>query len=335
MIDRRRKFLAGPARFAGLHRLIRLSRQHVVFPFYHTVSELPLPHVSHLYALRTEREFEKDLDEMLLYFEAISLENYQEGSALQKGKPHMVLSFDDGLAECHELIAPLLKKKGVPAVFFLNNHFIDNRGLFYRYKASYLIDRMKNDSKVLETVAAYLDVPEKRAVESILMINQDQVSLLDVLMKETNVDVAAYQKERPVYLSTKQVMDLVGWGFEIGGHSPAHADFSRLRPGEIFRQVRSSVEDLQVRFQVSSRYFSFPFTSAGIPTEVIHSLLDEGIADVLLGTAGLKQTGKTGYIQRIPMEEFEGPARDALKTEYLYYLLKGCLGQNKLGRKAP
>ena len=322
--------LSGPASFAGLRSLIRLSNQLVAFPFYHTVAKQTLAHVSHLYTLRTEVEFENDLDELLHYFEPLSLGDYLEGGRLQKGKPCMVLSFDDGLAECHDFIAPLLRKKGIPAAFFLNNHFIDNRGLFYRYKASLLIDRMKSEAKAMKTVADYLHIPEKRAVESILLIGQDQVSLLDALVKEVQIDVTGYQQEHPVYMSSKQIMDLVDWGFEIGGHSPAHADFSSLEAREIFAQVRSSVEDLQARFQVKTRYFSFPYTSAGIPTEVIHRLLDEGVAEVLLGTAGLKQTGKAAYIQRIPMEEFDGPARKALKTEYLYYLIKGPLGHNKL-----
>jgi hypothetical protein len=90
------------------------------------------------------------------------------------------------------------------------------------------------------------------------------------------------------------------------------------------------VEDLQVRFQVSTRYFSFPFTTAGVPTALIYKLLDEGVADVLLGTAGLKVTGRPGYIQRIPMEDYPYPALKAFKTEYLYFLLKGILGKNKL-----
>jgi len=332
MIDRRRKFISGFASFANLDRLSRLSRQAVLFPFYHTVSEQPLPHVSHLYTLRTEGEFEEDLEKMLNHFQALSLRDYLDGTGLLKGKRYMVLSFDDGLLECHDFIAPLLKKKGVPAVFFLNNHFIDNRGIFYRYKASLLLEKMKSDSSVLKQVAAYLDIPEKRALESILLIGQDQVSLLDALLKECEIDVAGYQKERPVYMNTKQVMELVDWGFEIGGHSPDHADFSKLDPEEIIRQVRSSVEDLQARFQVSTRYFSFPFTSAGIPMEVIHRLLDEGDAEVLLGTAGLKLRDNPRFIQRIPMEEFNSPAGKALKTEFLYYLMKGILGQNKISQ---
>lgn len=317
---------------ASLDQLSRLSRQDIIFPFYHAVSKQPLPHVSHLYTLRTESEFEADLEKMLKHFQALSLKDYLDGTGIQKGKRYMVLTFDDGLRECHDFIAPLLTKKGVPAVFFLNNRFIDNRGLFYRYKASLLIGEMKSDASVLQKVASYLDVPAKRAVESILLIGQDQVSLLDALLKECEFDVQGYQKERPVYLNTSQVEDLVDWGFEIGGHSPDHADFSILDPEEIIRQVRSSVEDLQARFQVSTRFFSFPFTSAGIPMEVIHRLLNEEVAEVLLGTAGLKRTSNPRFIQRIPMEEFNSPAGKALKTEYLYYLMKGILGRNRISQ---
>jgi peptidoglycan/xylan/chitin deacetylase (PgdA/CDA1 family) len=316
----------------NLHRLIRLSGQPIAFPFYHSVSEQLLPHVSHLYTLRTEREFEADLEGLLQTFQAISLADYLDQSRRPSRRPSMVLSFDDGLVECHDFIAPLLRRKGVPAAFFLNNHFIDNRGLFYRYKASLLIHRMKSDPKVQETVATYLDVPGKRAVESILLIGQQQVSLLDALLQEAEMDVSDYQKGRPIYMSSKQVMELVDWGFEIGGHSPDHADFSRLDPVEIRRQVSSSIADLQARFQISTRYFTFPFTTAGIPEDVIHGLLDEGVADVLMGTAGLKRFGRHGYIQRIPMEEFNSAARDALKTEYLYYLLKGIAGQNNMAK---
>jgi len=267
---------------------------------------------------------------MLHWFEPLSLADYLGGKTLIEGNRYMVLTFDDGLTGCHQVIAPLLMKKGIPAAFFLNNHFIDNRGLFYRYKTSLLIDRISTDKEALKKVAEYLVIPESRVEESLHLIGEDQISLLDVLIKEVEVDVDLYMKDNPVYLSSKQVMELVQWGFEIGGHSPNHADFSKLKPKEIISQVSSSIEDLQHRFQVSTRYFSFPFTSWGIPEELIDQLLEEGTAEVLLGTAGLKRQKKAGFIQRIPMEEYHGTAEKALKTEYFYYLLKGLVGRNRL-----
>jgi len=331
MIDRNRKIISSLAPLASLEKMVKYSRQPVIFPFYHTVSDHPLAHISHLYPLRTEKDFEQDLEEMLNWFEPISLGDFMGGKKLIEGKRYMVLTFDDGLAGCHQVIAPILMKKGIPAAFFLNNHFIDNRGLFYRYKASLLIERIRRDAEALKRVAEYLSIPPGRVEASVHLIGEDQISLLDVLIKEVEVDVALYLKDSPVYLSSMQVMELVQWGFEIGGHSPNHADFSKLEPKEIISQVTSSIGDLQHRFQVSTRYFSFPFTSWGIPEEVIDQLMEKGTAEVLLGTAGLKKQDKAGFIQRIPMEEFHGPAEKALKTEYLYYLLKGVVGRNRLG----
>jgi hypothetical protein len=63
---------------------------------------------------------------------------------------------------------------------------------------------------------------------------------------------------------------------------------------------------------------------------VINSLLDKGTATALLGTAGLKRTGRRDYIQRIPMEGSAASALETLQTEYLYYLLKKPIGKNLL-----
>ena len=113
--------LARLARHADLDSLIKWSEQSTVFPFYHAVSEEPLPHISHLYRVRTTAEFEGDLELLLKYFEPMGLAVYLDQAGEKRGKRGMVLTFDDGLKECHHIIAPLLKKKGIPAVFFLNN----------------------------------------------------------------------------------------------------------------------------------------------------------------------------------------------------------------------
>jgi hypothetical protein len=96
------------------------------------------------------------------------------------------------------------------------------------------------------------------------------------------------------------------------------------------RQVAESVEELCHRFGVATRYFSFPYTSDGVGRQVIESLLREGQVTALLGTAGLKRTGNPRFIQRIPMEEYSAPAPDALKAEYLYFMLKAPFGKNRL-----
>jgi peptidoglycan/xylan/chitin deacetylase (PgdA/CDA1 family) len=318
------------ARPMNLDRLITWSGQASFFPFYHTVSPEALPHVSHLYKVLKSAVFENDLEQLLLRFEPVSLGDYLENRGGKKGKRSMVLTFDDGLKECHDLIAPMLIKKGIPATFFLNNRFIDNKGLFYRYKASLLVHQVRDDCKAKEKVADFLKIDKEQVEPSIKMIAWDQRALLDVLAEVAELDYAGYLHTSPVYLNSGEIEKLLYWGFEVGGHSSDHMDFSGLDPDQMVKQVRSSIEDLQKRFGIHTAYFSFPFTSDGVPRKVIDTLLDQGSATALLGTAGLKRTGKHAYIQRVPMEQYNTPALETLKTEYFYYLLKMPLGRNRL-----
>jgi len=325
-----RDTITSMARPMKLDRLILWSGQQHIFPFYHTVSPESLAHVSHMYRVLKPLEFEKDLDQLLLNFDALSLGDYLENKGVKRAKPAMVLTFDDGLKGCHEFIAPLLKKKGVPAVFFLNNKFIDNKGLFYRYKASLLIHQVREDCRAREKVAAFLKIDMEQIETSIRMIGWDQRALLDALAVEAEVDYTFYIRSRQVYMNSDEVEDLLKWGFDIGAHSSDHVDFTHLDAGQMKEQVKASIKDLQKRFNTNTAYFSFPFTSDGVPGELINSLLDEGTAGALLGTAGLKRTDRRSYIQRIPMEKYHVSALDTLKCEYLYYLLKMPFGRNRL-----
>ena len=332
-----RRRIANISRRLSLEGMIRLTGQSHIFPFYHVVSDWHLPHIRHLYRYRRVDEFEKDLEQMLTYYEPVSLSDFLRITHHGLHKPRiegkrrrlMVLTFDDGLVECHQTIAPILKQKGVPATFFLNNYFIDNRGLFYRFRASLVIDKIISDCKAREKAAEFLDIPEDRIEVAIGMIKYDQHALLDRLAREVEVDFVDYLREYPVYMNSQQVKELVDWGFEIGGHSPEHADFSTLDPEEIIAQVKASIEDLRQRFGTSNSYFSFPFTSRSVSGEIIKTLMEEHHVEALLGTSGLKKTGKQGFIQRIPMEEFDMPALEALKGEYLYYMLKKPLFRNR------
>jgi peptidoglycan/xylan/chitin deacetylase (PgdA/CDA1 family) len=332
-----RRRIATVAHRLSLESMIRVTGQSHIFPFYHVVSDWHLPHIRHLYRYRRVDEFKKDLEQMLTYYEPVSLSDFLRKTHHDLHKPRiedkkrrfMVLTFDDGLVECHQTIAPILKQKGIPATFFLNNYFIDNRGLFYRFRASLVIDKVISDCKAREKAAEFLNIPEDKIEVAIGMIKYDQHALLDRLAKEVEVDFVDYLREYPVYMNSQQVKELVDWGFEIGGHSPEHADFSLLDTEAIITRVKASIEDLQQRFGTSNSYFSFPFTSCAVPGEVIKTLMEEHHVKALLGTSGLKKTGKQGFIQRIPMEEFDMPALEALKGEYLYYILKKPLFRNR------
>jgi len=116
-----------------------------IHPSYHAVSDEDLPHLKHLYEVKSIKRFLKDLDYYLAKYEPVSMSDWYESSLGREKlkKPAVVLSFDDGLREIFDVVLPILTSKGVPATFFVNPSFIDNNELFYKYKASLVLDRLE------------------------------------------------------------------------------------------------------------------------------------------------------------------------------------------------
>lgn len=109
--------------------LIKLSGKRIIYPFYHIISDNPPAHIKYLYPVRSIKQFEKDLVFLQKHFTASDF-------PVKGNNPQFVLSFDDGLSEDYDIIAPILKKRNIPAIFFVNSAFVDNKDMFTNYISS-------------------------------------------------------------------------------------------------------------------------------------------------------------------------------------------------------
>jgi peptidoglycan/xylan/chitin deacetylase (PgdA/CDA1 family) len=248
-----------------------------------------------------------------------------------------LLTFDDGLREFHDVIAPILLRKGIPAICFLNSGFVDNKELFFRYKASILIENLivnkRLDSHIKDWFSKnQLDIDTQ--FSSLLSINYSQRTKLDELAKLINVDFDKYLLTEKPYLDSTQIKSLINQGFVFGAHSVDHPKYADLTLAEQIRQTEQSIADLESKFQFKERLFSFPFTDTGVTTEFFEQVLegDNPIADFTFGCSGLKNDSVRRNIQRIPIEISNFAADDIVYGEYLYFILKAFLGKNTIIR---
>lgn len=151
-----------------LKRLIKISKQQLLLPFYHLVSDNEPEYVKGLYKSKTIQQFKNDLELFLKYYEPITLEDvilFNKGE-LKLLKPSFHLTFDDGLSNFYHVIAPILSKKNIPATVFVNTAFVDNKDLFYRYK-EVLKDRNSTFNKpdFLKTEKPYLSVTQIKELQ--------------------------------------------------------------------------------------------------------------------------------------------------------------------------
>jgi peptidoglycan/xylan/chitin deacetylase (PgdA/CDA1 family) len=323
--------------------LIKLTGQHFLCPFYHTVSNMPLPHVDQVYRVRSLARFTRDLDFLTRHFQPVGLEQLKafRNGERKPSKPCMFLTFDDGLSGIYYVVAPELLKRGIPAAFFINTDFMDNRDLFFRYKASLILDRLQHidhSPAVLELFQRRFHLERAGRInvrDLVLGVGYRRRAVLDEMAKLVDLDFSTYLKVKKPYLTSTQIRELAGAGFYIGAHSKDHPLFTQLPEDEQISQYRDSLSLVQQEFGLPYGLFSFPFTDDGISASFFAALSEEGMPplDATFGTAGLKMDPVDFHFQRVPMEMNGFPASRLLKAEYTYYLLKGLMGRNKISRE--
>lgn len=290
-------------------------------PFYHVVSDKQLPHVLN-YPYRDKAAFEKELDFYLQYFKPVALEELAQGN--HSGKKVFHLSFDDGLRECAEIIAPILLKKGIPATFFINTGFAGNQDLFYRYKASLILSKLRKKPRGM--VEKILKAHHLQGL-SLLKVSHTEMHMLRDVAMLLKIDFEKYLRKKQPYLTWDQIKQLADSGFSIGAHSHDHPEFWKLSPEEQIHQVKTSMEKVVETVNPPIKTFSFPFTDSGVNGSVIRKIKAEGICDITFGTAGIKHDVLDFHYQRYPAEQ-EGDFISNLKTEIVYYELRKWIGKS-------
>jgi peptidoglycan/xylan/chitin deacetylase (PgdA/CDA1 family) len=330
MREQLQHIISGAIQVLPLPSLIRLTGVHRVLPFYHAVSDTDLPHLKHLYPIISTHQFEKQLDFFLLHFRPASYD-----ILLQNNRPderYFLLTFDDGLRQVHDEVAPILMRKGIPATFFLNTGFLDNRAMFYRLKVSLVIEKLlKGKNTVLE-----LEVKEAckrylidyRQPTDLKKITDQNKQLLDEL---TEIDFQDFLVKEQPYMTTEEVHRLRKQGFTVGAHSVNHPYFPSLSQEEQIRETLESVRFVKTEFGMNDGLFSFPYTDYEIGTEFFNLIRPE--VQLSFGTANLKCDSIATNFQRIPME-IRGltDAEQLIKKQYVLHLIKKMIGKRTIQR---
>ncbi|HHS95943.1 MAG TPA: hypothetical protein ENJ45_05070, partial [Phaeodactylibacter sp.] len=240
-----------------LHKLMQWTGGNLIMPFYHAVKGAePLPHISRLYTPRSTATFKKDLAFFLKNYEPIGLEDLI--AFAKKGeypsKPSFFLSFDDGLREVHDIVMPILKKKGVPATLFLNSDFVDNKALFYRYKLSLLQEHLnkkkltRGQSQAIGELLS-LHAPENALIEEALLdVPHSNQEMLDKVAELLDLDFEEFLKKQKPYLTSPQIRRMIRQGFSVGAHSANHPRYADINLAAQIQQTKESIRFVKTQF---------------------------------------------------------------------------------------
>jgi peptidoglycan/xylan/chitin deacetylase (PgdA/CDA1 family) len=313
-----------------------LPQAGLIVPYYHMISDHPVTHVRHLYAHKNVREFEGDLEFLLRNYTPIGLQELlaflRSGSVLPKRS--FLLTFDDGFREMSDVVAPLLRAKGVPAVFFVTTAFLDNRALCHQHTASVIADRLPQISSPaliaqIRSALAAAGTENGDLAKAMVAVPYRQRSVIESIARMAGIDTHAYlQQERP-YLTSEQILGLIKQGFSIGAHSIDHPLYEDLTLEEQLRQTRESVRHVREAYHLDYGAFAFPHHDRGVSLRFFTELYGTGALDVSFGTGGLTRDDWPMNIQRLSFERPRVPAQEVVVYAAARRIYRTIVGRNR------
>jgi peptidoglycan/xylan/chitin deacetylase (PgdA/CDA1 family) len=274
------------------------------------------------------------LDVLLRFFRPVSLQNLLSSFEDTEGpmRDSFMLTFDDGLRECYDIIAPILKSYGVPATFFLCSAFVDNKDLAYDHKKSLLSRRMRdtglssNQKDEIDATLKRIGIVKPDLGAAVLHVDYCRRQVLDHIADVLEYGFAAYLRIVQPYLTSDQIVAILQLGHAIGAHSIDHPRYADVSLGEQLRQTRASVRFLKERFDLDYGAFSFPHSDANVSSEFFREMFVDGEVDVCFGNQGLLEDDLHRNIQRCSMEEPGKPAEAILGRGYVRRVFKKATG---------
>ena len=310
-----------------------------LLPYHHIVSNEDVLHIKYLYNYKNVAQFKNDLEILLKNFKPIStndlIQHIRKNNQLPKNT--FLLTFDDGFREVHDVVAPLLEAKGIPAIFFINPAFINNKKLFYRNKASLLIHELlknKNNIDISQEFGKLPGSPENTIEELIGLVkklNNTDETLMNNLAQKVSLSFEDYLEQKKPFLTTEQLISLDKRGFTIGAHSWDHPYFDQISIEDQLEQTVSSCRFVKEITKQEHVTFSFPYSDAALSQNLFDALNKTGI-DLMFGIQNQKEELKNNMVHRFNAERPEISLDKQLKGMMIYMVIQKKLGKQKVRR---
>jgi peptidoglycan/xylan/chitin deacetylase (PgdA/CDA1 family) len=193
------------------------------------------------------------------------------------------VTFDGGYANNLTHAAPILRRHGVPATFYLTTSFVDRNAMSWIDRIEWCLEhagpgcvRLPWSSEALRfrTVADRRRVLDEIRVYARATVGIDRDALADDVIAQCGLaDMRSSEDPLDQKLTWQQVRELAADPlFTVGSHSHHDAILSRLSPDQLEMEIAASLAMLQDKAGIDPCHFSYPeglrhsFTSSVILT---------------------------------------------------------------------
>jgi peptidoglycan/xylan/chitin deacetylase (PgdA/CDA1 family) len=248
---------------------------------FHHIAAAPTPFTSGIRVTVSPGTFENALRFLTKHYVPVTLDDVLSNGDGRGLPPRPVLlTFDDAYASVAEIGAPLCRQYGVPAVFFVNAAYINNRRLAPDNLVCYVANvvGMHAVNSAIRAVpgregAADHSLAEVFGVFFPTLSLDERDIFLDALCSLAGMNENRLAEEENLYLTGDQLRDLENYGVEVGNHTYSHTHCRSLAHQEIVAEIernKAALEELSGR---RVRSFSQPYGSSKDLTRTVADCL--------------------------------------------------------------
>ena len=204
------------------------------------------------------------------HYNPVSLQDVLDAFDGRRLPPRAILvTCDDGYASVADVVAPLCVRFNVPAVFFLNAAFLDNR----RLAPDNLVCFIANECGMGAINQAVKAVKGRNSNELESLVDvfssffpaislPEREVFLEALRHVAGINEEQLASEAGLYLTRNQLRELASLQFEIGNHTYTHVRCRRLSADDFTHEIDRNKAELEAVTGRKVRSFSVPYGSS-------------------------------------------------------------------------
>jgi peptidoglycan/xylan/chitin deacetylase (PgdA/CDA1 family) len=245
----------------------RFGRPRAVVLMYHSVVEEPERTANSIRISHSRASFESQMSALARRFNPVSIEQVTEFAAEGGRLPtrSVAVTFDDGFADNHDVVLPILRRYSIPATFYIMVNAVETGTppwycrLNFAFSTTIVPEwNQPENGRTFELGSAdgrnaalsmAWDLGAARAGTA-----QEQL----VGQIEESLHVEPLDARAGLMLNWDQVRALKEAGHIIGGHTLSHPNLAHVTEGEARTEIRGCKERLEEKLGEPIQHFSYP-----------------------------------------------------------------------------
>jgi peptidoglycan/xylan/chitin deacetylase (PgdA/CDA1 family) len=191
-----------------------------------------------------------------------AVKHLRDGEGMPKRS--VIVTFDDGYADNHEVAMPILNHFAVPATFYVTVDCVEKKRLPWPSRLRFAFRTTKRASWTDPLARTWSLTPPHHGDEAFLAACDQCCGLSGTAQEEfirrveQELQACLPGQSGSLMMSYEQLRELAGHGHTVGSHTMTHPNMAQLKEDDAYRELAESKQRLESQLGAPVQHFSYP-----------------------------------------------------------------------------